>query len=90
MKKIVWMTLLSILISSCKPPKNDTDTVGKVSGGDIRRFENNEVICYIYKGYKKGGISCYFKHIVKIKDNSALVGEDENNSNNCGVTILDK
>lgn len=27
----------------------------------LHRVENDEVICYIYRGYQKGGLSCKFK-----------------------------
>lgn len=27
----------------------------------LYRLENDEVICYVYKGYQKGGLSCKFK-----------------------------
>jgi hypothetical protein len=28
---------------------------------DLERCENEEVICYIYRGYSAGGLSCQFK-----------------------------
>ena len=28
---------------------------------EIYRCENDEVVCYIYDGFKKGGVSCKFK-----------------------------
>ena len=33
----------------------------RASSGDLSRFENDEVICYIFRDFYKGGLSCYWK-----------------------------
>lgn len=53
MKKILW-GLMIVTAFTCK-------TVYSIINNEIYRCENDEVVCYIYDGIKKGGISCKFK-----------------------------
>lgn len=78
MRRLVLMLLMTILISSCE---NKTDVKKEtvptsthvfencaIIGNGVSRCENSEAICYVYKSYNRGGLSCYFKEKLKIKD----------------------
>lgn len=49
MKKILFSLMLVTAMTCTK------------MGNGIYRCENEEAICYIYDGYKEGGIDCKFK-----------------------------
>lgn len=56
MKKIILILFL-ITFLDCKV----LETKGFNSLSSITRCENEEVVCYVFEGVKKGGISCKFK-----------------------------
>ena len=63
MKNLLMMICLTGLISSCgENPGHRVAGEGTLSG-ELRRFENQEVICYIFKAGYKGGLSCKFKEV---------------------------
>ena len=39
-----------------------------VDVGDLRRCENDEAICYKALHFSNGGVSCYFKQTLIVKD----------------------
>lgn len=53
MKKILW-SLMIVTAFTC-------ESVYSTFNREIYRCENDEVVCYIYDGIKKGGVSCKFK-----------------------------
>lgn len=53
MKKFLW-SLMIVTAFTCK-------SVYSTFNNEIYRCENDEVICYIFDGLKKGGIFCKFK-----------------------------
>ena len=53
MKKFLW-SLMIVTTFTCK-------SVYSTFSIEMQRCENDEVVCYIYSGLKKGGVSCNFK-----------------------------
>ena len=61
------LLIMMIFLSACEPletlrPKDGNIVkVHQQADSNIYRYENEEVICYIYEGYKAGGLSCKWK-----------------------------
>lgn len=51
------LSLMLVATMTCK----EIDVEGSRPWVNIYRCENDEVICYVVSGAKKGGISCKFK-----------------------------
>ena len=58
MKKIKNIFLLLALSFVCKE-----QIISSFYGVTLLRCENEEVVCYIFNGAKKGGITCNFKGV---------------------------
>lgn len=58
------LVLLSLLLIGCFESVNAKENK-KIwcvyQGGDLYRCENKEIICYQFRAYYKGGLSCHFK-----------------------------
>lgn len=52
MKKILLLLMLSMTCETFKTPR---------SYPNFARCENDEVVCYIFHGYRDGGLFCNFK-----------------------------
>ena len=53
MMKILW-SLMIVTAFTCQ-------SVYSTFNYEMYRCENDDVVCYIYDGMKKGGVSCKFK-----------------------------
>ncbi|QDP68336.1 MAG: hypothetical protein Unbinned200contig1002_37 [Prokaryotic dsDNA virus sp.] len=64
--KILSVIILTLTLFSCSDVKKNIDTSLSTEGcleieDSLFRCENEEVTCYIFSGYKKGGMTCKFK-----------------------------
>lgn len=65
MKKLLIILLVLFFITTCNQENKDI-----YPGEDVTRWENEEVVCYIYRGFSKGGISCKWKEIKQERNNA--------------------
>ena len=62
MKK--FFILLVLALAACNQENN-----GIYADENVTRWENEEVVCYIYRGFYKGGISCKWKETKQEQSN---------------------
>jgi len=60
---VILNLVVAVFMFSCSPstprPPSAIDNMGK----GLRRFENDEVVCYVYRSYNRGGLSCRWKKL---------------------------
>lgn len=64
MKKFFILLASLLSLTACNQENN-----GIYADEIVTRWENEEVVCYIYRGFYKGGISCKWKETKQEQSN---------------------